>query len=98
MTKYRTNFEGNKLYDEVYECNDCGKQYESYNALNHPDEHTGGYCWCGSSDIKVLVYKTIYQELWVEDSLSTEEVLEVALELEAWEVIPHTIRIIGEQK
>ena len=43
MTKYRTNFEGNKLYDEVYECNDCGKQYDSYNALNHPTEDSGGF-------------------------------------------------------
>ena len=32
-------------------------------------EDTGGFCWCGSEHIKVLVLKTIYQELWVEQSL-----------------------------
>ena len=98
MMRFRTNFEGNKLHDELYECKDCGKQYESYNALHHPDEHTGGYCWCGSDDIKVLIYKTIYQELWVEDTASVDDVLEVALELETWEVADHAIRINGEQK
>lgn len=96
--KYRTNFEGNKLYDEIYECNDCSKQYDSYNALNHPTEDTGGFCWCGSSDFKVLVYKTIYQELWVEESMTVDDVLETALELERWELADHTIRINGGQK
>lgn len=95
MTSYRTNFEGNKHYEEVYECHSCGKQYDSYNQLNHPSEDTGGFCWCGSDHIKVLVHKTIYQELCIDESASIDDVLETALELERWEVIPHTIRING---
>lgn len=97
MTRYRTSFEGTKLHDEVYECEDCGKQYDSYNQLHHISEDTGGFCWCGSENLKVLVLKTIYQELWVEQSLPTEDVLEVATDLERWELIPYAIRLKGEQ-
>jgi len=92
--RFRTNFDGNKLYDEVYECKDCGKQYDSYNQLNHPSEDTGGFCWCGSEDIKVLVLKTIYQELWVDESMPTEEVFDVAMELDSWQLTPFAIRIM----
>ena len=96
MTRYRTNFEGSKLYDEVYECEDCGKQYDSYNQLHHISEDTGGFAGVVLG-IKVLVLKTIYQELWVEQSLPTEDVLEVATDLERWELIPYAIRLNGEQ-
>ena len=98
MTIYRISKNVNKCYEEYHTCQDCNKIHSSYNDLRHDNTDDGGFCWCGSSDIKVLIHKTIYQELWVEDSLSTDDVLEVALELETWEVVPHTIRIIGEQK
>lgn len=95
--RYRTNFEGNRMYEELYECNSCGKQYDQYNQMDHPSYDSGGFCHCGSEDIKVLVLRTIYQELWVEQKMPTEDVLEVALELENWEIADFAIRIKGEQ-
>lgn len=91
--RYRTNFEGNKLHDEYYECNNCGKQYENYNMLNHPDEHTGGFCWCGSESFKVMRLVTVYQEFYAPEDYDLADTMDVAYQLDEWQMTDFAIRI-----
>lgn len=94
--KYRTDIEAQKLYEELYVCRDCGHQHESYSHLYHPNDETGGFCAaCKSETVDVMVYKTVYSEVWV---LETDDPIEVAMQVDMWEVADHAIRMKGEQK
>jgi len=89
--RYHTKHEAQKIYDELYECRDCGTQHESYNQLYHPDEHTGGFCRsCKSEIIDVMTLQTVYQEIWVRD---TDDAVEVALDVGDWQVAKQIIKI-----
>ena len=92
--RYHTKHVAQKIYDEIYDCRDCGNQHESYEQLHHPDEHTGGFCThCGSEQLDVLVLKTVYQEVWVRED---DDAIEVAHQVENWKVSDNTYKI-GER-
>jgi len=92
--RYHTKHVAQKIYDEIYECRDCGTQHDSYNSLYHPDEHTGGFCTnCKSELLDVLVLQTVYQEVWVREN---DDAIEVAHQCEEWKVSDHTYKI-GER-
>lgn len=91
--RYHTNITGKKYHDEYYECRTCGKQYESYSHLNHPSDETGGYCWCGSEDIKIMTKVTVYQELWVEQDEKMVDIIDTAIDIEDWQLNRSTIRL-----
>lgn len=96
--RYRTEHTCRKIHDEYYECNECGKQYEQYNMLNHPSDETGGFCWCGSEDLKVMRLVTVYQEFYAPEDYDTEDTMQVAYELDDWKVSDFITRFNGEQK
>ena len=96
--RYRTDHTCHKIHDEYYECNDCGKQYEQYNMLNHPSNETGGFCWCGSEDLKVMTLVTVYQEFYAPEDTSIDDAVEIGLDLGEWKVADFATRVNGEQK
>jgi hypothetical protein len=81
------------LHDEYYECNDCGKQFADYHHMVHPDEHTGGFCTCGSDDLKVMRLVTVYQEFYAPEDYDLDDTMQIAYELDEWQMTDFAIRL-----
>lgn len=79
--------------DEFYECKECSRTYDAYSHLKHYSAHSGGYCDCGSDNLRHMTKKTVYTEIYVEEDMSDADVIETAHEVDDWKVYENTIRL-----
>ena len=66
---------------EYLECAECHAQYDSYHQLHHPTASSGGFCHCGSDNVRSYQKYTVYQTVW---AMSEGDAEEVAFDMDEW--------------